>query len=36
VQDALANLLLTAKIGRRDIVVLEKGGQLRVEKAEKL
>src|SRR3989338_1291716 len=36
VQDALANLLLTAKLSRRDVVVLEKGGQLRVEKAEKL
>ncbi|MDO8505680.1 MAG: AAA family ATPase [bacterium] len=36
VNDALANLLLTAKIGRRDVVILEKGGVLRVEKAEKL
>ncbi|MBI2552717.1 ATP-dependent Clp protease ATP-binding subunit [Candidatus Uhrbacteria bacterium] len=36
VNDALANLLLTAKLGRRDLVILEKGGQLRVEKAEKL
>ncbi|KKU13738.1 MAG: ATP-dependent Clp protease regulatory subunit [Parcubacteria group bacterium GW2011_GWC2_45_7] len=36
VNDALANLLLTQKIGRRDIVILETGGQLRIEKAEKL
>ncbi len=36
VDDALANLLLTKKIGRRDVVILEKGGILRVEKAEKL
>lgn len=36
VQDALANLLLTQKLDRRDVVVLEKGGVLRVEKAEKL
>ena len=36
VQDALANLLLTQKLGRRDVVVLEKGRVLRVEKAEKL
>lgn len=33
---ALANLLLTKKIGRRDIVVLDKGGEMKIEKAEKL
>jgi len=32
VNDALANYLLTGKIGRRDIVILDKGGQIRVEK----
>ncbi|MDD4995568.1 MAG: ATP-dependent Clp protease ATP-binding subunit [Patescibacteria group bacterium] len=36
VNDALANYLLTGKIGRRDIVYLEKGGQLRIEKAAEL
>lgn len=36
VQDTLANFLLTQKIGRRDVVILEKGGVLRVEKARKL
>lgn len=32
VTDALANFLLTGKVSRRDIVVLEKGGIIRVEK----
>lgn len=36
VDSALAKFLLTGKIGRRDVVILEKGGQIRVEKAEKL
>jgi len=36
VDDALANYLLTAQIGRRDVVFLEPGGKLRVEKAEAL
>lgn len=36
VQDALANLLLKQKLGRRDVVILEKGGVLRVEKAKKI
>jgi len=35
VDNALANFLLTGKISRRDKVVLEKGGVLRIEKAEK-
>ncbi|MBU1131342.1 ATP-dependent Clp protease ATP-binding subunit [Patescibacteria group bacterium] len=35
VDNALANHLLTGKIGRRDKVILEKGGELRVEKATK-
>lgn len=35
VDNALADYLLTGKIGRRDKVILEKGGQLRVEKATK-
>jgi len=34
VNDSLANYLLTGKIGRRDVVVLDKGGQIRVEKGE--
>lgn len=33
VNDALANYLLTGKIGRRDVVYLEPGGKIRVEKA---
>jgi len=32
VNDSLANYLLTGKIGRRDVVILDKGGQIRVEK----
>lgn len=36
VQDALANFLLTQKIGRRDTVVLRAGGQLEVQKAKEL
>lgn len=36
VNDALANLLLEKKVGRRDVVILDKGGQFRVEKAERL
>ncbi|MBU4369247.1 ATP-dependent Clp protease ATP-binding subunit [Patescibacteria group bacterium] len=36
VSDVLAKLLLTKKIGRRDIVILEKGGKVRVEKAQDL
>jgi len=36
VSDVLAKFLLTGKIGRRDVVVLEKGGQIRVEKAKKI
>jgi len=35
VDNALANYLLTGKIGRRDRVVLEGGGRLRIEKAVK-
>ena len=34
VNDILAKYLLTGKVGRRDVVILEKGGQIRVEKAE--
>jgi ATP-dependent Clp protease ATP-binding subunit ClpC len=33
VNNALANFLLTGKLGRRDIAILEKGGVIRVEKA---
>lgn len=33
VSDVLAKLLLTGKIGRRDVVILEKGGEVRIEKA---
>ncbi|MFA5051333.1 MAG: hypothetical protein WC499_04450, partial [Patescibacteria group bacterium] len=33
VNDALAQFLLTGKLGRRDVVVLDKGGEIRVEKA---
>ncbi len=36
VDNALANYLLQGKIGRRDIAVLETGGQIRVERAEPL
>jgi len=36
VDDALASYLLTAEIGRRDIVTLEPGGKLSIEKAEEL
>ncbi len=35
VEDALSKLLLEKKIGRRDKVILEGGGALRIEKAEK-
>lgn len=35
VDDSLANYLLTGKIGRRDKVILEKGGEIRIEKAKK-
>ncbi len=34
VDDALAKYLLAGKIGRRDVVILEPGGKVRVEKAE--
>jgi len=36
VSDVLAKFLLTGKLERRDVVVLEKGGQIRVEKARKI
>ncbi|MBU0649147.1 AAA family ATPase [Patescibacteria group bacterium] len=36
VNDALANFLLIGKISRRDIVYLEPGGKIRVEKAKEL
>ena len=36
VDDALAKHLLTGKLGRRDVAVLEAGGVIRVEKAEEL
>ncbi|MCX6743754.1 MAG: ATP-dependent Clp protease ATP-binding subunit, partial [Candidatus Parcubacteria bacterium] len=36
VDNALANYLLTGKIGRRDVAILEKGGLIRVEKARAL
>ncbi|MBL7141762.1 AAA family ATPase [Patescibacteria group bacterium] len=36
VNDVLAKFLLTGKVGRRDVVILEKDGQIRVEKAKKL
>jgi ATP-dependent Clp protease ATP-binding subunit ClpA len=36
VDNALANYLLTGKIGRRDIAIFDKGGIIRIEKAEKL
>jgi len=34
VTDALANFLLTGQVSRRDVVILEKGGKIRVEKKE--
>lgn len=36
VQDAIANILLQQKIGRRDILILEPGGKIRIEKREVL
>ncbi len=36
IDNALAQYLLKGKIGRRDVAVLEKGGNIRVEKAKKL
>jgi ATP-dependent Clp protease ATP-binding subunit ClpA len=36
VEDELTNLLLAKKIGRRDKVILEAGGNFRVEKAREL
>ena len=36
VDDSLANFLLTGKIGRRDEAILEKGGEIRIEKARSL
>lgn len=36
VDDALAKLLLKGTLGRRDQVILEVGGRIRVEKAEQL
>ncbi len=36
VEDGLANLLLTKQVGRRDKIVLEAGGNFRVEKAREL
>ena len=36
VNNLLADFLLTGKVGRRDVVILEKGGNLRVEKANKI
>lgn len=36
VDNALANFLLTGKIGRRDKVILEKGGVIRIEEAREL
>ena len=36
VDNALANFLLSGKIERRDVAVLEPGGEIRIEKAEKL
>jgi len=36
VQNALANFLISGRIGRRDVVWLESGGQIRVEKAQEL
>jgi len=36
VDNALAQFLLTGKIGRRDVVILDQGGVIRVDKAQKL
>ncbi len=36
VSDVLAKFLLTGKLNRRDVVVLGKGGEIRVEKADEL
>ena len=36
VDNALANFMLQGKIGRRDLAVLEPGGKIHIEKAEKL
>lgn len=36
VDNALANFLLSGKIERRDVAVLKPGGEIRIEKAEKL
>ncbi|HNZ86499.1 MAG TPA: ATP-dependent Clp protease ATP-binding subunit [bacterium] len=36
VNNSLANMLLTNKIGRRDRIILEKGGEIRVEKASRI
>jgi ATP-dependent Clp protease ATP-binding subunit ClpB len=36
VQNVLANYLLSGAIGRRDVVYLEPGGKIRVEKAVEL
>jgi len=36
VNDALANYMLQGKIGRRDVVYLEPGGKLRIDKAKEL
>jgi len=36
VKNLLADFLLTGKVGRRDVVFLEKGGNLRIEKAVKI
>ena len=36
VDSALAKYMLSGKVGRRDVAVLEKGGTIRIEKAEEL
>ena len=36
VDNALANYLLTGKLTRRDVVVLEPGGNIRIDKARRL
>lgn len=36
VNNALANYLLTGKIGRRDVAILEKGGVIRIEKGREI
>lgn len=36
VNNALAKFLLTGKLGRRDVVVLDKGGQIRIEKGQEI